>query len=144
MPETVVLVSCVKTKLSRELPAHQLYSSDWFKKASAYAGRISGRWYILSAEYGLVHPDKVISPYETTLSKMSLGERRTWARNVMAKLKLLLNDRDEIVLLAGINYREFLAEPLKDDGYVVQMPLEGLRFGEQKSWLKHRLEELDA
>lgn len=82
--------------------------------------------------------------HEKTLNDMKIDERRAWARDIMDNLMELVMKGDEIVFLAGIKYIEFLVEPLNEYGYPVQLPLEGLRFGEQKSWLKRRLEELNA
>ena len=48
-------------------PALDPYVSQLFRKASAYAEAISGRWYALSARHGLVHPDTVIEPYAVRL-----------------------------------------------------------------------------
>ena len=62
------LVSCVKTKLPRRAAAKDLYISDWFRKARACVESTGCPWAILSAEYGLLHPDEVIRPYEKTLN----------------------------------------------------------------------------
>ena len=59
---TVGLVACASQKLQRPAPARELYVSQLFKKASAYAGLTCDRWYILSAKHGLVHPDTVLEP----------------------------------------------------------------------------------
>jgi hypothetical protein len=45
-------------------------------------------------------------------------------------------DMAQAVFLAGERYREFLAEHLKGHGVVVSVPMEGLRIGEQLSWLR--------
>lgn len=69
MVGTICLVSCVGTKRATPTPAKDLYQSDWFTKARTYAKSI-GSWFILSAKYGVVHPDEVIEPYEMTLNAM--------------------------------------------------------------------------
>ena len=40
-----------------------------------------------------------------------------------------------MVFLAGERYREFLARHLASRGVEVSVPMEGLRIGEQLSWL---------
>ena len=60
MSRKIALVACVSRKTPRPLPAQDLYVSDWFRKASAYARRVADEWYILSAKHGLVSPDTVI------------------------------------------------------------------------------------
>lgn len=64
---TVGLVGCASQKLRRAAPARELYVSQLFKKASAYAEKTCDRWYILSAKHGLVHPDEVLEPYDVKL-----------------------------------------------------------------------------
>jgi hypothetical protein len=63
----VGLVGRASQKLQRPAPARELYVSQLFKKASAYAERTCDRWYILSAKHDLVHPDEVIEPYDVRL-----------------------------------------------------------------------------
>jgi hypothetical protein len=65
----IALVACVSKKASAPMPARDMYTSDWFRKASAYAARVTDDWYILSAKYGLIAPDTVIEPYDETLNR---------------------------------------------------------------------------
>jgi hypothetical protein len=137
----IALVSCVKKKRCTPLPARDLYCSDWFQKASAYAPCIADEWYILSAKYGLVQPDEVIEPYCQTLNDMPVAERRAWAKRVWDDLEEKIEPGDQVTILAGVKYREHLIEPIQDLGCRVDIPMKGLRFGKQKSWLKQKLKE---
>ena len=141
MGKTIVLVSCVKSKRSQPSPARDLYTSTLFKGASAYAEEVGDRWFILSAKYGLLDPDKVVSPYEKTLNKMPVAERLAWAKEVLADLEPLAKPGDEVVFLAGTRYRENLIEPLKRIGCQIAVPMVGLPFGKQLSWLKAKIEK---
>lgn len=132
---TLYLVSCVSKKKDKACPARDLYISDWFRKARAYVELTGHPWFILSAEYGLVNPETVIEPYERTLNKMPVRERRAWAERVIAQLQGELSGVDRIVILAGARYREFIMEGLSNMVSEVEVPLEGLRIGEQLSWL---------
>lgn len=135
------LVSCVAKKRFEAAQAKDLYVSDWFKKARAYVEKSGEPWFILSAEYGLLDPEEMVSPYERTLNNMSLGERRAWARRVVEQMRERLPPCDEIHVLAGTQYREFIMEFLSKRAKQVKLPLEGLRIGEQLSWLgSHSLE----
>src|SRR5690606_13413659 len=58
-PRTIALVSCVSSKEPHAAPARDLYTSALFRKARAYAERNADAWYILSAKYGLVDPNRV-------------------------------------------------------------------------------------
>ena len=139
MARKIALVACVSKKNSTPMPARDLYISDWFRKASAYAMRVADEWYILSAKYGLIAPDTVIEPYDETLNRMPVAARRAWAKRVLEDLDRVLQPGDQVVVLAGKRYREHLVNPIQQMGCNVEIPMQGLAFGEQKSWLKQRL-----
>ncbi len=139
MAKKIALVACVSKKNPMPMPARDLYISDWFRKASAYAMRVADEWYILSAKYGLVAPDTVIEPYDETLNRMPADARRAWARRVSKELGQVLQPGDQVMLLAGIKYRENLIGPIREMGCSVEIPLQGLRIGEQLRWLKQQL-----
>jgi hypothetical protein len=136
---TVYLVSCVGQKRKQGCAARDLYTSDWFCKARRYAEASGCPWFILSAEYGLVAPDHVISPYERTLNTMRVADRRAWADRVARQLMEAVPELSRVVFLAGERYREFLAEYLAGQGVQVTVPMKGLRIGEQLSWLGQHL-----
>ncbi|WP_367186017.1 DUF6884 domain-containing protein [Mesorhizobium escarrei] len=54
---------CVKSKLSHEAAARDLYTSPLFTGARGLAEGNRVRWYVLSALYGLVAPQAVVAPY---------------------------------------------------------------------------------
>ncbi|MBE9508891.1 MAG: hypothetical protein IMY86_12695 [Chloroflexi bacterium] len=137
----VALVACVSRKRSIPMPARDLYISDWFRKASAYARRVADEWYILSAKYGLLAPGTVVEPYDETLNRMPAATRRAWARRVSEDLGRALQPGDRVVILAGKNYRENLIDPIRGMKCSVEIPMEGLRIGEQLRWLKQQLEQ---
>lgn len=132
---TIYLVSCVSKKQDIPCEARELYQSDWFKKARAYVEARGMPWFILSAKHGLVRPEEVIAPYEQTLNKMPVIERRAWAEGVGRKLADHVSKDDEVVILAGARYREFLMPTLRELAGSVQVPMAGKRIGEQLSWL---------
>lgn len=111
-------------------------------EGAAYVEVQAAEWFILSARYGLVHPNRIIEPYNTTLHEMPSTERRAWAKHVATQLHPLCSPGQEIVLLAGRRYREYLLPVLCDWGCRVRTPMEGLAIGEQKAWLKQELRRL--
>jgi hypothetical protein len=133
----IVLISCVKSKLGLPDQAKDLYISTLFKSNLAYAKSLKpDAIYILSAKYGLLELDRVINPYDLILNKMSKSEKKAWAKRVLADLsqKAALQ-KDQFIFLAGINYRKYLVPALKN----VDVPLEGLAFGQQLQELKRRI-----
>lgn len=134
MTNTITLVSCVAGKGSRPCAAAELYQSDWFTKAAAYAQR-SGSWLILSAEHGLVAPGQVIAPYNTTLVTKTKAERAAWAALVADQVRELELRADRCVVLAGRSYRDSLMPFLCSWFPSVEVPLAGLGIGSQKQKL---------
>lgn len=139
MTQKFAFVSCVRKKADQPQPAEDLYTSSWFQKASQYAKQNADQWYILSAKHGVVSPDEVIAPYDETLNEMGVDQRRAWARDVARQLEEVLQPGDQVIILAGQRYREFLLEPLHILGCDVKIPMRGLRIGEQMSWLNKRI-----
>ena len=132
----VCLLSCVSRKRDHPMAAKDLYVSDWFVKARAYVEQAGDEWFILSAEYGLVSPETVIAPYERTLNTLGIADRRVWGAKVLRQLSPKLKGVDRVVILAGARYREFLVDAIRGKGLTVEIPLEGMRIGEQLRWLK--------
>jgi uncharacterized protein DUF6884 len=133
----LLLVSCVSAKRPTPAPAHDLYVSPLFRKARAYVESQGTPWFTLSAEHGLLHPDTVVVPYERTLNKMRIQDRRDWARRVLAALEVQLCTIHTVVFLAGERYREFL-EPALRERFAVEVPLAGLTIGRQLQWFVQR------
>lgn len=129
------LVSCVKTKRPTRAPAKDLYVSAWFRKARACVESTGCPWGILSAEYGLLHPDEEIRPYEKTLKAMPVAERRAWANEVLESMDPFLVGIDTVVFFAGERYRKFLEPGVRERGVAVSAPMLGLSQGQQLAWL---------
>jgi hypothetical protein len=125
----------VSQKRQHASPARDLYTSNWFRKARRYAEASGCSWFILSAAHGLVAPSQVVAPYERTLNKMAIIDRRAWAQLVAQQLAVAAPQLAKAVFLAGERYREFLVEHLTARGVAVSVPMQGLRIGEQLSWL---------
>jgi len=131
----VCFISCVSEKLSHAAPAADLYQSALFQRAKQYAVSHSDRWFVLSAEHGLLRPETIIAPYEKTLNKMPVMQRREWGAEVLAALFDILSDGDELTFIAGEHYREFLVPELQAKGFRIHVPMEGLTIGKQLQWL---------
>jgi hypothetical protein len=85
----IILVTCVKSKVTRPALAKDLYTSPLFKKQRAYAERAGVPWFILSAEHALVKPDEWLAPYERFLADTTPSYRSAWGAWVAARLELL-------------------------------------------------------
>jgi len=134
----IVLVSCVKSKLARPAKAKDLYTSTLFQYNLQFAYSLKpDAIYILSAKYGLLELDQVISPYEMTLNTMKESEKKTWSSKVIDSLRQKTDLKlDMFIFLAGRNYRKYLTPYLT----YYDVPLEGLSFGKQLQELKRRVQ----
>ncbi len=131
----IVLLSCVSKKKDYETTAENLYESTLFKLSLGYAkGLNADKIYILSALYGLVELIDIIKPYNKTLNEMGKKDRIMWSKMVLKQMeskKIELNN-DKFIILAGNRYREYLLDYIKN----YEIPLMGMRIGEQLSYLK--------
>ncbi|MDI6697611.1 MAG: hypothetical protein QME85_01565 [Candidatus Saccharicenans sp.] len=140
MGKIIALVACVSKKKVSADKAENLYISDWFRKASEYAKRKAEEWYILSAEHGVLNPEDEIAPYEKTLKKMKKDEKIKWAERVKSQLEKIASPGDTLIILAGNEYRKLLLDFFFEKGCKVEIPMKGLRIGEQIKWLQQQLE----
>ncbi|NIA06658.1 MAG: hypothetical protein GWP14_03315 [Actinobacteria bacterium] len=136
--KTIILISCVKTKLPQPAMAKDLYVSDFFQKAYQYAQLLNADGiFILSAKYGLLPPERIIEPYEMTLMTMKIAERKEWSSKVLEELRQYTDlKRDKFIFLCGAKYRQYLLPEICN----YEVPMEGLGIGRQKHWLKEKLE----
>ena len=84
----------------------------------------------------MLRVDQLVEPYERTLTRMRKSERSAWAQMVQKQLLELLPANAEVMLLAGLSYRKGIEPFLRQRGYSVTVPLEGLRLGPQLRRLK--------
>lgn len=134
----VVLLGCVKEKATERMPAHELYGGQLWTARWAYAQRVAPqRTLILSAAWGLLHPDEVIAPYDVTLREKRMADRQAWASRVASRLHAFgygPPERMVVEVHAGADYREFLVSLLESYGMTVTVPLAHMGIGQQKAW----------
>lgn len=130
----VGLVGCVKSKQHRPARAKDLYTSTLFSGRRQFVERTCDRWFVLSALHGLVDPDEEIEPYDVTLVDQDVAARAAWAAGVVDAIQHRLADLRGVTfeVHAGTAYRDFgLVDGLRALGARVDVPAEGLTFGEQ-------------
>jgi hypothetical protein len=133
----IVLIGCVKLKHKGRYSARDLYTSNLFRGRRSRAESTGKPWYILSAKYGLVEPDREIEWYDASLKKFSAAERRTWSKEVLVSLinKHPKLSKLKVEIHAGAEYRNFgLVEGLVEREANVNTPLARLNQGEQNAW----------
>ena len=134
MGKIIVLISCVSQKLPNRAKVRDLYVSTLFKLNLKYAEMLRpDAIYILSAKHGLLTLEEVIEPYEVTLNTMRSADIKRWAEQVMGQLSSQVSlDETKVIFLAGDKYRRYLLPHIPS----YEIPLEGLRIGEQLQKLK--------
>lgn len=134
----LVLVSCCGPKLPSAAPARDLYQSQLFKMARAYAESCGHPWVILSAQHHVLQPGQVITPYDARIPKMH-RKRLAWSQEVNARLLRATNHTPTtLISLCGMDYTTYMG-PLEQLGYSLEYPLRGLAIGERLRWLKQQL-----
>ncbi len=115
----LVITECTKEKIgytpSTKAPAKQMYQGRLFKVVRKYCETMGFDYVIISAKYGLLHPDDVIEGYEMVLKTKEDVERIR--PQVEEKLRPILKNYDKIVVIAGKQYREVLKN-LWDERFV--------------------------
>lgn len=132
----LILLGCVKTKLTRAARARDLYISSLWEKRRAYAEASGQPWRILSAEHGLLHPDTVIEPYDRHLGSQTAAYQSSWSREVAHALfeELGRLGLSWVEVHASAPYVERVRPMLESAGITVDWPFEGLRQGEHLAW----------
>lgn len=138
----IILIACGSKKRSHESEAQFMYISPLFRKSRDYAILSANHWYILSGKYGLLRPDSIIRPYDLSLKHLDKREQRTWAKRVLESLQQVARRGDTVTFLAGLAYRRNLVPKLRELGYSIDTPLEGMSIGKQMKWLNTKVDKV--
>ena len=133
----IVFISCTKQKQNRPCTAKIMYStSAWFCGAYKYAKSLNPEHiYILSAKYGLLKEDTIISPYERTLNSAKDAEIKEWSKMVAKQIEVEdVDTSQKAVFLCGRNYRKYVKNLFKE----YEVPLEHLGIGKQLKFFNER------
>lgn len=133
---SIYIIACASKKLPHKAKASDIYISALFKKSLHYArGQMPDNIFIISAKHGLLALDDEIDPYDMTLDKMPKQARCDWGKRVIGQLSKVTDSKnDKFVFLAGAKYREHLISSFEN----YEIPLAGLKIGEQLKWLKEK------
>lgn len=116
--QTLVLVGCGADKADTAQPARDLYRSSYFSLKRDVA-ELADAWYIISAEHGLLAPDRIIEPYNTEWSTLPVATQQQRVTEIIDDLTPALQLVDRVVFLAGQSYRDPLIDAIADRGFSV-------------------------
>ncbi len=114
----LIITSCSAKKKSYRTTAADLYQGQLFKMVKKLSRINEFDYRIFSAKYGLIKPDKVIKPYEKTISNKTDIIRLN--NRVMPKFLDLTKQYKYILLIMGSKYREVLKENKLDNVYYIK------------------------
>ena len=131
-----LILGCVSRKRSTPAAARDLYTSPLFTRRRRYAERSGRPWVIFSAEYGIVDPETVLAPYDTSLKAASPARKRAMGERAAGQLAERFGPLAgrTFEIHAGSAYVESLRPALARRGARLVNPLDGLRIGEQLHW----------
>ena len=121
------LVGCGDAKHDGPLPARNKYRSTYFDLKRDFAETFCARWWILSAKFGLLDPDRVINDYDVAITDDDVDAAQ-WAENVrtaLANVEWPETTEDgrklvwELYTLAGSDY----LEAADQDGHALRVQL---------------------
>ncbi|MFU1780203.1 DUF6884 domain-containing protein [Haloarcula japonica] len=145
---TYALVGCGASKKDGTHPAKELYDSTYFEKKRDFAEQLADEWFIISAKYGVLDPDREIADYDVSIDDVPVDG---WIKRVDAYLRneVDFQPEDEVYVLLGKKYLEAEddnGESLRDrlDSYDVQVRYpfdETSGIGEQNQWLNKCVEK---
>lgn len=143
----IVLIACVSKKGDEKAKAKDLYISPLFTNSLAYTHSLKpDNIFILSALHHLLDLEKVIEPYNVTLSNVPKNKRKSglkvlnstekkeWGEKVIKMLSKQADLKtDKFIILAGNEY----IKPIIENISHFTNPLKGLRQGERVKFLKN-------
>ena len=139
--KNLVIVGCGKAKVwdradrLGKVRAKDAYVGSLFKSQRRFAEQRAAKWLILSAKYGLLHPEQPIANYNVTFGSRGAIS----AERVQKQWRQRLSDNPTIaVCLASKNYVRLLRDSIPKS-VTLQTPLDGMGLFERMRWLKqHR------
>lgn len=142
----IAFINCSKEKRKGTWPAGLIYDeSDLFKKSKSYVkSQAFDQYYILSAKFGLLHPEDVIESYNVALKDFKKAELMEWASKVNEQLKERVPDMTEAHFYTSEDYCRYLIPLLEGRGIKVTRYLEGLSIGRKLSWYKNNTPQAAA
>ncbi len=108
--KTLVILACSQKKGLKPVAACNLYLGSLFKLGRRFAEVHHFDYVIISAKYGLLSPEQVVSPYDQRIANMS--DVRRIREMVVPPLQEIIGNYEKIIVIGGNLYRRVL-EPLK-------------------------------
>lgn len=134
--KSIVLIACSREKRAERAPAKDLYLSERFRLCRTAAEAYADKWFIVSAKHGLVDPERILSPYDTTLPNMTSCEVEVWNKKVKNQLARWVPKQSNIVCLGDSEYFTPLANLDLNARARVHLPFRRIDQSNHLTWLR--------
>lgn len=142
---TLVIIPCGQAKIWDKQPevgavqAQYAYTGAPFKVNKEYAEYSADRWVILSAQYGFIDPDFMISePYNVSFKKKS--SKPVSVDTLVYQIKEMnLNTYEQVVGLGGKEYRAMVEAAFITYQVKPEFPFAGLPIGKAMAKTKESI-----
>ena len=134
--EIVLLVSCGKRKSDTICQAQEMYNSERFMLSKKLIKQLGHEWLIVSAKYGLLHPEKTIKPYDLYIGSFNNEKRKEWLQDIMVMLKKY-DIETRFVVCADNEYSKLLSNGLDKIKLSCIYPFLGMTYEKQVDYLRN-------
>lgn len=131
--------------------AKHLYDeSRYFRRQWQYATAVGDHAFILSAEHGLVAPNEILHPYNTSMSDVQAGDTQyddagDWATQVADDFCPVLRESDVVIFTAGSDYADPLVPVIEHRTRAdVLEPFRGQGIGTRQQNMQDRAREASS
>jgi hypothetical protein len=134
--KTCIVIPCCGKKLKIASKAKDMYLSILFKKSKSLAENCGCDWFILSAGYGLVHPEQIIQPYNKVFRLSRKMKKQAELPEVLTKEQALQIKKNANLILKMYDRRIYLLNShYRKDLLPGEAPLSGMGLGYQTQYL---------
>lgn len=135
MHQRILLMSTANRKRKGILAARHLYISPMFQLGLNYANQFdTDAFFLLSAKYGLLDPEKELSAYPETMSSLKKDDIKEWANAIVEQLKNNFDlEETEVIVLALSRF----AKPISMLLPKYKAPLLGMTMSEALAFLRN-------
>ena len=135
--KVLVITACTAEKLGNtpkvRAKAKDMYQGRMFKLVRKLCERMGWDYVIISAKYGLIFPDEEIEGYEQFLKTKQ--DREIIKPKVLSRLSKILPNYENILVIAGQNYRKIIQQAT-DNRFLV---LQAIGYGDFCSKIKRSI-----
>lgn len=141
MVDNIIIIQCSNSKKSQQTKASELYTSERFNLSKKIAEKYAKTWFILSAKHGLIEPDKLVTPYDRTITDFSVDEKKEFISNVINQITKLELTNKRLIFLTDPDYTDEIVNFLKNTCSDIISPFSQIK---REMWINYLNQLLDS